>query len=98
MENVKCSLESILVTFGLILEDMGEEHIADSGCAEAFYTRMDDVYLPALYLIYDSAHNLLKETEAAVWSEFTKKRGLDLNPSESSDENGREHGNIRRNL
>lgn len=25
MENVKCSLESILATFGLVLEDMEEE-------------------------------------------------------------------------
>ena len=47
IENVKCSLQNIVATFNLILEDMGEEHTAADGCADAFYTRVDDVYLPS---------------------------------------------------
>lgn len=62
-ENVKCTLHSIVTTLGLILEDMGEEHVASEGCAEAFYTRVDDVYLPALDLVRSSAEALLRGME-----------------------------------
>lgn len=65
-ENVKCTLHSIVTTLGLILEDMGEEHVASEGCAEAFYTRVDDVYLPALDLVQESAVNLLKGMEVTA--------------------------------
>ena len=60
MENVKFTLNSIVTTLGLILDDMGEEHVASDGCAEAFYARVDEVYIPALDLIQTSAVNLLK--------------------------------------
>lgn len=63
MENVKCTLHSIVTTLGLILEDMGEEHVASEGCADAFYTRMDDVYIPALDLVQSSAEALLRGME-----------------------------------
>ena len=66
MENVKCTLNNIVTTLGLILDDMGEEHVASDGCAEAFYTRVDDVYLPALDLIQESAFNLLREMGAGT--------------------------------
>lgn len=66
MENVKCTLNNIVTTLGLILEDMGEEHVASDGCAEAFYTRVDDVYLPALDLVQESAVNLLKGMEVTA--------------------------------
>lgn len=63
MENVKFTLNSIVTTLGLILDDMGEEHVAYDGCAEAFYARVDEVYIPALDLIQTSAVNLLKGME-----------------------------------
>lgn len=66
IENVKCTLHNIVTTLGLILEDMGEEHVASDGCAEAFYTRVDDVYLPALDLVQESAVNLLKGMEVTA--------------------------------
>lgn len=66
IENVKCTLNNIVTTLGLILEDMGEEHVASDGCAEAFYTRVDDVYLPALDLVQESAVNLLKGMEVTA--------------------------------
>lgn len=66
MENVKCTLNNIVTTLGLILEDMGEEHVASDGCAEAFYTRVDNVYLPALDLIQESAFNLLRKMGAGT--------------------------------
>ena len=66
MENVKCSLESILATFGLVLEDMEEEHTASNGVAEAFYTRVEDMYLPALDLLYGATVDLFRQVEAQV--------------------------------
>ena len=66
MENVKCTLNNIVTTLGLILEDMGEEHAASDGCEKAFYTRVDDVYLPALDLVQESAVNLLKGMEVTA--------------------------------
>ena len=63
MENVKCTLNSIVTTLGLILEDMGEEHLASDGYERSFYDRMDGVYIPALDLVQESAVNLLKRME-----------------------------------
>ena len=63
MENVKFTLKNITTTLGLILENMGDEHVASEDCTEGFYARMDDVYIPALDLIQDAACGLLKEIE-----------------------------------
>lgn len=66
LESVKLSLKSIVTTLGLILEDMGEEHEQSKGVEVAFYTRAEDVYLPALDLIQASACCLLKEMEVGA--------------------------------
>lgn len=64
MENVKVTLNRIVTTLGLILDDMGEEHVQSKGVEKAFYARAEDVYLPALDLIQESAFCLLKDMDA----------------------------------
>ena len=66
IDGVKCSLRTIFATFGLIVEDMEQEH-QDAECYEAcFYTRMDDVYMPSLDLLLCSIKDLLDKMEASV--------------------------------
>lgn len=64
MENVKCSLDRILAAFELILEDMMEEHRSSNGVPLAFYARTENIYLPALDLIYSNTFSLLKDMDA----------------------------------
>ncbi len=67
MESVRFSLENIVSTLQLGIEDMEQEHFDSKGCLEGnFYNRMDSVYLPVLNLVYCSAFNLLKEVKEAT--------------------------------
>ena len=45
---------------------MEEEHTATNGVAEAFYTRVEDVYLPALDLLHCATVDLFRQVEAQV--------------------------------
>lgn len=62
-ETAVCSLEHILATFELILEDMMKEHKASTDYPMVFHTRTEVLYLQALDLIYDSLRSLKKEMD-----------------------------------
>lgn len=66
MESASFSLDNIVSTLGLVMEDMEQEHLGSKGGLEGnFFNRMDSVYLPALNLILCSAFDLLKELKEA---------------------------------
>ena len=66
IDGVKYSIETIFATFGLIMEDMEQEHQDAEGYEVCFYSRMDDVYMPALNLLLCSIKDLLDKVEASV--------------------------------
>lgn len=66
MDGTRFSLKLIFATFGMILEDMEQEHNDSKGYEASFYTRMEDVYTPALNLVLCSIQDLLEKVEAAV--------------------------------
>ncbi len=67
MDSVKFSLDNIVSTLGLVMEDMEQEHFdSKDGLEGNFFNRMDAVYLPALNLIQNSAFDLLKEVKEAT--------------------------------
>ena len=66
MDGARFSLKEILAAFGLIMEDIEQEHQDTKGYEACFYTRMDDVYMPALNLILCSIQNLLDSVEPSV--------------------------------
>ena len=66
LEGAKCFLSSIVITLGLILEDMERDCFRSEGIEKAFTVRVDEVYMPALNLIQSSAYDLLQRMEASV--------------------------------
>ncbi len=66
MDGARFLLKLIFATFGMILEDMEQEHKNSKGYEASFYTRMEDVYTPALNLVLCSIQDLLEKVEAAV--------------------------------
>ncbi len=65
-EGTRYSLKLIFATFGMIMEDLEQEHEQTKGYEASFHARMDDVYIPALNLMLCSIQGLLDEMEAAV--------------------------------
>ena len=67
MEGVSFSLDNIVATFQLVMEDMEQEHLNSKGGLEGnFFARMESVYLPALNLIQCSTFDLQKEVKGAT--------------------------------
>ena len=66
MDGARFSLKAISATFGLIMEDMEQEHQEAEGYEACFYARMDDVYMPALDLLLWSIQDLREKVEASV--------------------------------
>lgn len=66
MDGARFSLKTIFATFGLIMEDIEQEHQDAKGYEVCFYARMDDVYMPALNCVLCSIQDLLERMEAAV--------------------------------
>jgi len=66
MDGARFSLKAISTTFGLIMEDMEQEHQDAKDYEVCFYARMDDVYMPALNCVLCSLQDLLEKMETAV--------------------------------
>ena len=66
MDGVRFSLKTIFAAFGLIMEDMEQEHQDTKGYEVCFYARMDDAYMPALNCVLCSIQDLLEKMEAVV--------------------------------
>lgn len=63
-ENVRFSLDNIVSTLGLVMEDIEQEHLdSKDGLEGNFFKRMDSVFIPALNLIHNSAFDLLEEVK-----------------------------------
>ena len=67
LDGVRVSLDNIVSTLQLVMEDMEQEHLSSKGVLEGnFFNRMGSVYLPVLNLIQCSAFDLLREVEEAT--------------------------------
>lgn len=60
------SLKTIFAAFGLIMEDMEQEHQDAEGYEAYFCMRMGSVYMPALNLLLSSINDLLDKVEATI--------------------------------
>lgn len=67
IDGVRFSLDNIVSTLQLVMEDMEQEHLSSKGVLEGnFFNRMGSVYLPVLNLIQCSAFDWLREVEEAT--------------------------------
>ena len=67
IDGVRFSLDNIVSTLQLVMEDMEQEHLSSKGVLEVnFFNRMGSVYLPVLNLIQCSAFDLLRGVEVAT--------------------------------
>ena len=67
IDGVRFSLDNIVSTLQLVMEDMEQEHLSSKVVLEGnFFNRMGSVYLPVLNLIQCSAFDLLREVEEAT--------------------------------
>ena len=67
IDGVRFSVDNIVSTLQLVMEDMEQEHLSSKGVLEVnFFNRMGSVYLPVLNLIQCSAFDLLREVEEAT--------------------------------
>ena len=67
IDGVRFSLDNIVSTLQLVMEDMEQEHLSSKGVLEGnFFNLMGSVYLPVLNLIQCSAFDLLREVEEAT--------------------------------
>ena len=66
-ESVRFSLDNIVSTLGLVMEDIEQEHLDfKDGLEENFFKRMDSVFIPALNLIHSTAFDLLEDVKEAT--------------------------------
>ena len=66
-ESVRFSLDNIVSTLGLVMEDIEQEHLdSKEGLEKNFFNRMDSVFIPDLNLIHNSAFDLLEEVKEAT--------------------------------